>query len=263
MNSSSRVMRFVRGNTFSVITTQKRWFDWDPRLTKKDGKPAFTGTKYAFVAAKIPVVLLKDVPGLGPKGAIVDVKRGHARNCLVPSGQAVYGTIWENIDEYADPELLNKENVAKAGETLKRAVPFEWLNNVRIEFQRDVVSPGSSTLSDPISMTDILKAMSSQEEIDLLPSQISISDGQIRTVGRHVVDIALVLNVGSFKYQFSVDVKDKAEVAAAERREAELREAMKMKRPEFVLGSGRVGRAQTPIGSGDDTIEEDDGEDSE
>jgi hypothetical protein len=32
---------------------------------------------------------------------IVQVKRGFARNFLIPQGKAVYGTTWENIDRYA------------------------------------------------------------------------------------------------------------------------------------------------------------------
>ncbi len=38
------------------------------------------------------VVLLKDVPGTGKAGTVVDVKEGHARNYLLPRGLAVEAT---------------------------------------------------------------------------------------------------------------------------------------------------------------------------
>jgi large subunit ribosomal protein L9 len=226
----------------NVLRSQRRYFDWDPHVSKRDGKPAITGTKYAFVAAKIPVVLLKDVAGLGSKGEIVEVKRGFARNSLVPRGDAVYGTLWQNIDHFADPELLRRKKVDQGEQRSKTAYPFEWINNVRIEFLRSALRPGSNKLSEEVTVEEVLIALSAQEEIDLLPSQVTIQEGPIDTIGRHPVSITLNLTSGSFNYSFFVDIKDKAEVAAAERREEELREAMRMKRPEFVLGSGRLGK---------------------
>lgn len=229
----------------NVFSQQRRTFDWDPRLTKRDGKPAFTGTKHAFVAAKIPVVLLRDVDGLGVKGAIVEVKRGYARNVLVPKGDAVYGTTWENIDEYADPDVATRSKVERSEKMTKQAMPFDWLNHVRLEMLRTVKSPSSGALEDPVSIWDVLSSLSSQENIDILPSQIVSGPDSLGTVGKHKVEISFSLTCGTYSYSVTVDIKDKAEVAAAERREEELREAMKMKRPEFVLGAGRLSKAST------------------
>ena len=251
------VMRGCLTSFSDVFSTQRRMFDWDPRVTKRDGKPAFTGTKHAFVAAKIPVVLLRDVDGLGVKGAIVEVKRGYARNVLVPKGDAVYGTTWENIDEYADPDVATRSKVERSEKMTKQAIPFDWLNGVRIELLRTVKSPGSSTLEDPVSIWDVLSALSSQENIDFLPSQIVSGQDSLGTVGKHKVDISVPLTSGTYSYSVTVDIKDKAEVAAAERREEELREAMKMKRPEFVLGAGRLSKAST---TSDDHERDEEGE---
>ena len=263
MNGLTRGMQFPPRISALRHTAQQRWFDWDPRVTKKDGKPAITGTKYAFVAAKIPVVLLQDVAGLGQKGAIIEVKRGFARNNLVPNGKAVYGTTWENIDAYADPELLNKEKVMQAGGSLKRVIPFEWINHIRLEFLRSVVAPGKSILADPVTVADILMAISTQESIDLLPSQVKILNNALNDVGRHTVDVTLSLTVGTFHYQFTVDIKDKAEVAAAERREAELKEAMKMKRPEFVLGASRSTSGAVSHDDNEEFVDGEEGADSD
>ena len=217
----------------------KRWFDWDPNVTRRNGKPAITGTKAAYVASEIPVVLIRDVDGLGPKGAIVHVKRGYARNFLVPNGDAVFGTLWENIDEFADPEVAKKQQVEEQTRSVQSFVPFDWLNSVKLEFLRET-KPNSPELTDPISVYEFLEAMSSQEQVDLLPSQIEFPVGGIGAVGKFTVEATLNLTVGMYKYTIKLDVRDKVEVAAADRREAELKEAMKMKRPEFALGSSRL-----------------------
>jgi len=238
-------------NAASPINVTRRWFDWDPRVTRKDGKPAITGTKAAYVAAQIPVVLTRDIEGLGPKGTIVEVKRGFARNVLVPNGDAVYGTLWENIDAFADPKVSEKQQVEKESVTAKQIVPFDWLNGVRLEFLRDTTSDSKSKLESPISIREVLTAISIQESIDLLPSQVEFPQGGLETVGRHLIPITLNLSTGIFTYTIKIEAKDKAEVAAAERREAELREAMKMKRPEFVLGSSRLSK-KTIVSTGED-----------
>lgn len=244
------VLRF--GSKHASVSTQKRWFDWDPNVTKRDGKPAITGSKHLYVSAKIPVVLLRDVQGLGVKGSIVEVKRGYARNCLVPNGDAVYGTVWENIDAYADPTLAVKRDAEKGALSDKASVPFEWLNSVRLEFVRETVV-SSNLLIEPLRLSEVLVALSQQEQIDLLPSQVSFPKEGILTVGKFTIDITLELKVGTYKYTSRVDVKDKLELAAAERREADLREAMKISRPEFVLGNSRIGVGKhTDIGTEDD-----------
>ena len=222
---------------FSTIF--RRWFDWDPRLTRRNGKPAITGTKAAYVASEIPVVLLRDVDNLGPKGAIVTVKRGYARNILVPSGIAVYGTLWENIDAFADADVVKKQQVAhEAASTVKERAPFDWLNSVRIEFQRET---RDNRLEDPVTLEEILEQISDQESVDFLPSQIlNFPSSGITTVGRHDLHVVLNLTIGNFTYIAKVEVKDKAEVLAAERRETELKEAMKIKRPTFALGEKKI-----------------------
>eukprot|EP00392_Amoebophrya_sp_AT5.2_P008438 g8459.t1 len=110
---------------------------WDPEHNRKTGRPAISKSEDLFVSKDIPVVLLKDVPKLGVRGPmvfgfftpqIVHVRRGYARSLLVPSGVAVYGTLWENIDRYADPDVLGAaEATAKMIEAEKEAHPFDWV----------------------------------------------------------------------------------------------------------------------------------------
>lgn len=245
------------------IFNQQRCFQWDPRLSRKDGKPAITGTKSVFVSSNIPVVLTTDVSGLGRKGEIVEVKRGFARNKLIPEGLAVYGTLWENIDAFADPELFTEKVSEKEKTKTTAIVPFNWINSLRLNFISETVPFPAGKLINPLSISDILIALSAQEQVDFLPSQLKFPSDGITTVGCHEVPVTLELTNSTFTYCFKVEVKDKAELAAAEKREAELREAMKLKRPDFILGSSRFSDATDKFDQGDSEDDFSSGEESD
>ncbi len=261
LSYSSKCLR-ITTRPLSILS-QFRTFEWDPRLSRKDGKPAITGTKSAFVASHIPVVLIEDVSGLGRKGEIVEVKRGFARNKLVPEGLAVYGTLWENIDAFADPELSTGKVAEKEKSKTTLIVPFNWINSVRLNFVCDTASSTTGKLIKPLLVGDLLVALSSHEHIDFLPSQLTLPGDGITTVGCHEVSVRLELTNGTFTYCMKVDVKDKAELAAAERREAELREAMKLKRPDFVLGSSRFSETAGKLDQVDSEADFSSGEESD
>jgi len=247
-------------STQSLLVT-KRWFDWDPRVGRKEGKPAITGTQSVYVSAMIPVVLVRDIPGLGSKGEIIQVKRGFARNVLVPEGSAIYGTLWENIDTFADPRLLKEQKLEDRYESSVKVVPLNWINNLRLEFLRETTidqgKGGAGILTEPVTMSDILNSLSSIHNVDFLPSHLSLPTTGIDRVGLHEIPVHLTLANSTHTYSIRVDVKDKAEVVAAERREAELREAMKLKRPDFVLGSSRFNEDVVSTDQTDETTDYD------
>merc|ERR1711933_391927 len=137
------------------------WFD--PNLTKETGRPAFSRAKDFFVSKDIPVVLLKDCPNLGVKGQIVQVRRGFARRVLVPSGVAVYGTLWENIDRFASPSVVEAEAaISKQIEKTKQAHPFDWINGIKIRFVRDSNIDGH--LKEPVSIWQVLQKLSREHQ---------------------------------------------------------------------------------------------------
>jgi len=59
----------------------------------------------------LKLVLIKDHPTLGPKGSVVNVKRGHGRNVLVPQGIAVYASD-ENLAQHGKPIVIEKKITA-------------------------------------------------------------------------------------------------------------------------------------------------------
>jgi ribosomal protein L9 len=228
----------------AVYGFQRRFFEWDPQQTRKTGKPSITGTKSAYVAAQIPVVLVKDVLGIGSSGDIVHVKRGLARNNLVASGLAVYGTRWDNIDRFAAIKSVD-EDVANRGNSMSLdRSPMDWIGKIELNFTRDThVIAAKAYLVQPITLREVLMSLSIQEHVDFLPAQVvAFPTKGIEKVGNHSITLSLSLDNRTQQFSFVVMIKDKAELAATERREAELMEAMKLKRPDFVLGSSRFTR---------------------
>ncbi|CAD7950779.1 unnamed protein product [Amoebophrya sp. A25] len=152
---------------------QRRHLWWDPTLNRKTGRPAISKSEDVFVSKDIPVVLLKDVPRLGVKGQIVNVRRGFARNLLVPSGVAVYGTMWENIDRYADPAVISRaEATARAIDAEKEGHPMDWIGEISLRIVRTTVDDGSGRLEKPLTIWNFLNMLSREHDLDLLPENI-------------------------------------------------------------------------------------------
>jgi len=181
-----RKCRFWLGGRKILAVQQQRWY-WDHDASRKNfDKPAVTGSKHIFIRAQVPVVLLEPVRGLGPKGKIVNVKRGYARHFLVPKGLAVFGT-WENIDEFADPALVD-DPLTKAREVVERGrLPFDWVDEIRMRFVRWARDDQPKVLLEPITQWDVLEELSVSHELDLLPGNLTMPEGGIVDVGMHEI----------------------------------------------------------------------------
>jgi len=153
-------------------------------------KPAVTGSKYAFIKQHVPVVMMEHVRGLGKKGQIVHVKRGYARHNLVPKGLAVFGT-WENIDAYADPELVEDPTLKGRVAAERGRLPFDWVDDIRLRFVRWARDDDQLALREPITTWDVLAELSSGHELDLLPSNIELPEGGIQRVGVHELPVRI------------------------------------------------------------------------
>jgi len=169
-------------------SVQKRWW-WDVGANaRKHDKPLMTGTKHVYVKNHIPVVLLETLRGLGMKGQIVHVKRGYARHQLIPKGRAVLGT-WENIDEFADPDLV-EDLTLKGREVAQRGrLPFDWINSIQLTFTRWAREDQPSTLAEPITVWEILEELSAEHELDLLPANLDVPEDGFSDVGEHEISV--------------------------------------------------------------------------
>jgi len=149
-----------------------------------------TGTRHIFVKGSIPVVLLTSVQGIGRKGQVVSVKRGYARHHLVPKGLALLGT-WENIDEYADPALIEDPALKGRVASERGRLPFDWVDEIRLRFVRWAREDHLDVLLEPITVWDVLQELSDNHELDLLPSNLEVVDGGVQAVGTTEVPVRI------------------------------------------------------------------------
>lgn len=182
----------THSSAFAPLQQQRRWwYDVDAnRRSQSWDKPAVTGTKYVFIRQHVPMVMLQNVRGLGKKGQIVNVKRGYARHQLVPKGLAVFGT-WENIDAYADPALVEDPALKARVASERGRLPFDWVDDVRLEFIRWAREDELNTLLEPITVWDILQSLSTDHELDLLPGNLDLPEDGIARVGDHQVPVKI------------------------------------------------------------------------
>ncbi|EGD74875.1 hypothetical protein PTSG_07103 [Salpingoeca rosetta] len=70
------------------------------------------------------IVLLENIPSLGEKGAVTEVKRGYGRNFLIPQGKALY--LNRDTRAFVNPE-------AKSAAEMQALVPDEVAKMAKIE----------------------------------------------------------------------------------------------------------------------------------
>lgn len=151
--------------------------------------------------------MLQNVRGLGKKGQIVNVKRGYARHQLVPKGSAVFAT-WENIDAYADPDLVEDPAVRARVAAERGRLPFDWVDDVRLQFVRWAREDDLRTLLEPINVWDILHSLS-DHELDLLPGNLDLPEDGLVQVGTHEVPLRIAFrspDAAAGRYTIAVEL---------------------------------------------------------
>ena len=131
------------------------------------------------------VILLEKIRGLGSLGERVNVKPGYARNFLIPANKAVFSNATNiqavearraELEQKAEKSLQDAKDRAQKLSTLAVTVPAHASDEGKL-----YGSVGVRELS--IAMTDAGVAVARHE--------IRLGDGPIRSVGSHVVTVAL------------------------------------------------------------------------
>lgn len=168
-----------------------RGFVYRPKLTPVNGLPSISRSKYVFTPREIPVVLLTNVRGLGQKGDIRQVPRGVARHSLIPKKLAVYGTLWENIDQYARTSLdSNERGESHEAQESDRSTTFGYLHGLKVNLTREVQEV-SSWLQTPVSLWEVLEELSVVAEVDLCPDNLVDFPESIQQTGEYPLSISL------------------------------------------------------------------------
>ncbi|GET25270.1 50S ribosomal protein L9 [Prolixibacter sp. NT017] len=143
------------------------------------------------------IILLQDVPRLGSKDDIVNVKDGYARNFLIPQRHAVVATesakkvLSENQRQRAHKEAKLKEEA--------QAVAAK-LEGLKISIGAKTSTTGK--IFGSVNNIQIAEALK-ENGFDIDRKQITIKQDAIKEVGKHVAKIKLHREV-YFELEFEV-----------------------------------------------------------
>lgn len=143
------------------------------------------------------IILLQDVPRLGSKDDIVNVKDGYARNFLIPQRQAVVATesakkvLSENQRQRAHKEAKLKEEA--------QAIAAK-LEGLKISIGAKTSTTGK--IFGSVNNIQIAEALK-ENGFDIDRKQITIKEDAIKEVGKHVAKIKLHREV-YFELEFEV-----------------------------------------------------------
>lgn len=130
------------------------------------------------------VILIEKIENLGNKGEVVSVKRGYARNYLIPRDYAIYatpsnmkrlGSIQEELKVAEEKRLLELKKLA------------ENIASIKLAFVRKVDEHGS--MFGSVSENDLVHALK-EKGVDVHRSTLQM-EHHIKELGEHTVAIRL------------------------------------------------------------------------
>jgi large subunit ribosomal protein L9 len=130
------------------------------------------------------VILIENIDKIGSKGDVINVKRGFARNYLIPRNYAIYSTPQnlKNLEslkkQYADEESKRLEVFKKLGEQISK---------LNLSFVRKVDE--HDNLYGSVSEMDILHELK-EKSIDI-PKTAIVMDKHVKNLGDFEVQIRL------------------------------------------------------------------------
>lgn len=134
-------------------------------------------------------ILLKDVDGVGAKGAVVDVSKGYLRNYLLPrklAQPATKGLIEQARQAAAKQEQAQRDAVASAQEQA------DLLNKTVLTLSEKAGEDGR--LFGSVTNQDIADAIKAARGITIDKRHISL-DEPIKSVGTHMVTVEVASGV--------------------------------------------------------------------
>tara|TARA_B100000427_G_scaffold314916_1_gene308530 strand:+ start:411 stop:869 length:459 start_codon:yes stop_codon:yes gene_type:complete len=131
------------------------------------------------------IVLLENLRKIGSIGDIIDVKRGYARNFLIPQKKALFASK-ENIDEVNKiKQELNKKDQERKKDSKKIN---DKIHNKEYEIKK--LSTENKELYGSVKPTEISKILKEKENVEIAPAMIQPLK-EIKTLGLFMVDINL------------------------------------------------------------------------
>ncbi len=155
------------------------------------------------------IILTENVPGLGAEADVVKVRRGYARNFLLPHGKAyeVTPASMRQLDNLKKKRAEREAREMNEAEELARRI-----SKARLIFTLETGETGKAFGS--ITAQDIMNRIKNELGVELDRHKI-VLDHPIKTTGEHEVAIKLHHDVtAQFTFQVKSTDVPKAEVAA-------------------------------------------------
>jgi len=156
------------------------------------------------------IILTENIPGLGAEADVVKVRRGYARNYLLPQGKAfeVTPASLRQLDALKAKRAAREAAELNAAEDLSRRI-----GKARITFTLETGETGKAFGS--ITAQDIVKRLKNEIGADIDRHRV-VLEHPIKTTGEHEVQIKLHHDVTA-KFVFQVKPsKEEAPTPAAE-----------------------------------------------
>lgn len=157
------------------------------------------------------IILTENVPGLGAEADVVKVRRGYARNFLLPTGKAYEVTprAMRQLD------MLKAKRAEREARELNEAEEFaRRIGKLKVAFVLQTGESGKAFGS--ITANDIAERLKQElnREID---RHLLVLEHPIKTTGEHEVSLKLHHDVtAKFKFFVNPSVEPKPEAAPAE-----------------------------------------------
>lgn len=157
------------------------------------------------------IILTENVPGLGAEADVVTVRRGYARNFLLPRGKA-YEVTPASLRQL---ENLKKKRAEREARELNEAEELaRRINKLRIVFKLETGETGKAFGS--ITAHDIVTRLKNETGHEVDRHKIHL-EHPIKTTGEHEVAIKLHHDVtANFKFEVKSAEEPKAEAPPAE-----------------------------------------------
>lgn len=137
------------------------------------------------------VILMEKIANLGKLGDVVNVKRGYARNYLIPQGKAKWATESAMAEFESKRAELEKNQAATVAEAQALA---EKLDGLLIQITQKTGAEGK--LFGSVTNANIVEAINAQG-FSIDKSMVSMPEGPLKQVGDHPVTIVLHSDVSA------------------------------------------------------------------
>jgi len=132
------------------------------------------------------VILVDKIKNLGDIGDIVKVRRGYARNYLIPYGKAKFATEQNRI-EVEQRRAEYEKQVSESRALAKQRA--EAIQNAELKLTAQVMEDGR--LYGTISVAEVIALVLQTCGVEVHKQEIDFPEGRIRTSGSHPVVFSL------------------------------------------------------------------------